>query len=1253
MNKKSFVTIPFLTLMVSHPSYGSDNYMEQVFASESWQTINVDKLKPLNSFQWLERQGFEFKLNQRKALRKTFSRYDEDDLQSLLFTMSDSGVLAKCQQASQVNGVLKSLMSIKTTSEMVSQPRLHMEALTLLASSGALAKCRDGSDVARLIRSVDTSAHMGALAFLTWTKNSRATDGCKNVDEIITVYGQLTNSQFNLAQRHTQTLQHMTNMELFRHCGHLEHILDFFKFLRSQGHHKAFLWEWLDTTRALRVCQNLAQVQGMLQFLEAFTADKSSDRLKNLMHSDIFGLCQTVEHVQMFLSGMEQFLHRSDNYIYNLGKDLVQEFENIDQVFEFMHIYNHSDKKFKTAFTDWKNQLERMDVKARANLLNSLRAIKSLDADMRSELLPLLADRDDLRTLAVDDYFAALSSFIKFDENLRSIILKYIQVKPREEVTGENQNEIAALASVFQSYTNEERKIILALPFQYSHAGNRGRSAAMQRVDALRFFVNFGPEIRLPIITWLRDSFKQTMQYGRVSFQNLMGEFEFLNAKRSASSKGKEEANEKNDNWELSEKFKAEVISTEPAVRAALFEWMSLLGPMEDKRKANLLNFLRQLGNLDPSARNEIMLLLNDSVLLETIGETDFKGAFSFFSKADESQRRLILSYVQLRTAASEFNVTENSQLTSLIKDFHIFTNEERGIFLSLPFRHSYTFQKSSTPESQRLEALRFFAKIEPVLRAQMVSWLGRITAKNDSLYQRHDFNSLKSYFEFLTGETGDDRIESELQTWFKTSNWFAKSQDFKDLESLESLYEKPGGSLGKFVESCKTFSKSGLLDFELLRILFKRLHPGCPMYCFVTPLLNPEFPLCKSGEDPDIQSFYLLLLAAGHEDTRISQYFEEKLMDPQSRRGFLELVVRTLSEEHDLTQHFLLLGTGYVNLESDRGFLANHVHMLRKSKEEVVHNTRSTIPGCVLNVDMVTEPCPGTNIHMPVTVWQSLFDQLEKLPKDAYQNELQGTSLSTFSFLRTYEPLVRLLDPAGSVKAMERINSHSQMLRSILSRVQADVKEDPTNLGSFLQLVLNITSCDISKLNGITQSYLYLNRSKMLAECDLKSAVFRQDLMTYVKDELRRFREATMTNVIAKKFSDSPHCIYFARGVLGREIGIMFEGEVPRIDLNANTVNNSLLNQSKQQLLDAFYQYYKVDDVINRVRHMLNTGIDGANNLILDVICNFFGQKAMNEDSLTYNTAYVEVAENGKPRGFTDLAVRELLLILGVLKTQ
>ncbi|WP_139016871.1 hypothetical protein [Candidatus Odyssella thessalonicensis] len=228
------------------------------------------------------------------------------------------------------------------------------------------------------------------------------------------------------------------------------------------------------------------------------------------------------------------------------------------------------------------------------------------------------------------------------------------------------------------------------------------------------------------------------------------------------------------------------------------------------------------------------------------------------------------------------------------------------------------------------------------------------------------------------------------------------------------------------------------------------------------------------------------------------------------------------------------------------------------------------------------------------------------------------------------------------------------------MKRIQTLHQIDPiAAMASFSQLLVNITTCPTGKLNGITHTYLLMNKDTILDEGELGSTAFTQAITYHFNEELRRFREGTLSAMIrsiVKKSYVDPHDIQYVRGIIGGEVGLLFAGEVPRIDINGNAVHSALRQMSKQALLELFYQYYTVEEVIELFHTKLNNGSfkiedsRSGKNLTIWIINEYLRDSVYDVESSRYIPKYVIVDENGKPVGLTPTAAKDLLLQIGFL---
>ncbi|MBX9804638.1 MAG: hypothetical protein K2Y18_02665 [Alphaproteobacteria bacterium] len=357
-----------------------------------------------------------------------------------------------------------------------------------------------------------------------------------------------------------------------------------------------------------------------------------------------------------------------------------------------------------------------------------------------------------------------------------------------------------------------------------------------------------------------------------------------------------------------------------------------------------------------------------------------------------------------------------------------------------------------------------------------------------------------------------------------------------------------------------------------------------------------------------------------------------------------IEVLIRVLGETHPVTQNLIELAIGYDNQRNPNSPFAVYCEMRKKSSDEVEHRQLQLTTGLSLRLNSIKEPRPAISIHMPSNVWKRLFEQFEKIDPSTYTELLGDISLETILKLKNHHDIVRLLDPKDSLKVNKKISSHSHMLREVLKKAQEDFRLDHENIGSFVQLLVNITTCQTGKLNGITHSYIYMNQGRALDESVLGAEGFKQEIVSFFKEELRRFREATLAAIvrnITRRPQADPHDLYYVRGIIGHETGLFFENETPTVDIYAWGVSGKLRGKTKQQLLDLFYQYYKVEDVVDRVHSMLNNGSISISN-------EYLRDEAMDETLSAWDPELVVLDGQQKPLGLTPKAAQRLLEILG-----
>ncbi len=415
------------------------------------------------------------------------------------------------------------------------------------------------------------------------------------------------------------------------------------------------------------------------------------------------------------------------------------------------------------------------------------------------------------------------------------------------------------------------------------------------------------------------------------------------------------------------------------------------------------------------------------------------------------------------------------------------------------------------------------------------------------------------------------------------------------------------------------------------------------------------------------IPAVYVAALGTPLEDERLRNYFDEVIRNPQLRGGVIRQMIAMLGEDNPITQRYLQLAIGYDNVNDRNSFLAVHQEMLQKREDQIEHKMVQFTPGVQHKLDIIKESRPHKAIFMPVNVWYSLFNQLQKAwqtDREALTQLLGNAPIDQLMTLRNSEVILGLLDPEGSLKATKNVSAHSQMLREVLQNIRGmsatqlrEEGEVGPNLATFLQLLVNIQTCPTGKLNGIAHSYIYMNQGRVLDESVLGTEGFKKEIVDYFKEELRRKREATISMMLRnglKLPNADPHDIYYIRGIIGSEVGLLMDGEVPTIDIHAHAVSQRVRQMSKQQMLDMFYQYYKVEDVIQITHDMLKNNTihiaAGQKNLTIRVINEFLQGDAFDVDEGTYKDKYVVTNEKGEPTGLTLEAAKALLSMLGII---
>jgi hypothetical protein len=507
------------------------------------------------------------------------------------------------------------------------------------------------------------------------------------------------------------------------------------------------------------------------------------------------------------------------------------------------------------------------------------------------------------------------------------------------------------------------------------------------------------------------------------------------------------------------------------------------------------------------------------------------------------------------------------------------------------------------------------------------------------------------------------DKLD-EVTTWLKSTGLWDKSKDAHNIDNLMRLYINHNSD--NITKAIKWLKDAGLWDknptLESIGTWVRLLAD-----VDLKPLYNPDLEL---EDQPHCAPVYILCLGTRFEDDRVKDLISKRIENPLFRLSTLTSIAQEHGQDSHIFQEYATLALGYDNGADPNGFLAIHEEMIRKSEQAVAHVPYTRTPGITLNFDVVKEPRLEVPIHMPLNVWHRMFDLFEQIdPADLELTTAGITTRDTLLELRQDRMITDLLDPVGSLVPKKNVSTYSYMLRAVLKKIQDGIVTDPTAINTFVQLLMNIRTCPMGKRNGICHSYRLINNSKDLDESLIGSQAFVREITAFFKEELRRYRETCVTHMvkaITKQPQADPHDCYYARTIIGRyEIGLMFENEVPSIDWYASVTKAALRANTKQSLLDNFYQHYTVESVVKRVRDMINDGsfsiedIHSQKKLTVYILSKFFDWHTEIADDdedpnhITYNDEFVDLDENREPTGITAKAAEAILVKLGILNMQ
>ena len=401
-----------------------------------------------------------------------------------------------------------------------------------------------------------------------------------------------------------------------------------------------------------------------------------------------------------------------------------------------------------------------------------------------------------------------------------------------------------------------------------------------------------------------------------------------------------------------------------------------------------------------------------------------------------------------------------------------------------------------------------------------------------------------------------------------------------------------------------------------------------------------------KLPNDAKFAIIYAAHLEMKPYDPRFKRILETMYFYNQDNLNIVRYIFYFCGNYSLMGRHFLDLA---FNLDDPDSFWAIHQDMITKGTEIVTHN-QDVKDDVFINVDVTKELVIIKPIHTPITVWHRLFDRLEGLSADELQRLTSYFSeipLDSINGLKNNKILITLLDSADSLEASYFASNYSLMFREILDRC---TKNDTLDL--FVQLLVNLQTCKIGKLAGISHTYNDMNNSERLDKTVHLEYMLENEMSDLIKGELRQLREVCLVKILEESLSlpyANPHDLFYLKNVIGDEIGLNKKEEYPEIDINGNNIDKELRSKSKQELLDLFYQHYTIDAIVMFSHDVINNKITIENKYVR--IMGTYLKKAFNEDLESYETKFVTLDNQGKLSGFEPEGVREILISMNIFK--
>jgi hypothetical protein len=345
------------------------------------------------------------------------------------------------------------------------------------------------------------------------------------------------------------------------------------------------------------------------------------------------------------------------------------------------------------------------------------------------------------------------------------------------------------------------------------------------------------------------------------------------------------------------------------------------------------------------------------------------------------------------------------------------------------------------------------------------------------------------------------------------------------------------------------------------------------------------------------------------------------------------------------------------------------HKRLMALWEEPVEHHPQA-LDGYIPNVQSISAPLYRPK-HLtpciPKDTWDRFFTELDAWSgpdREIFDRAIAGSGVEAMwremMALKEDAVLLSWIDPQGALTIPKDryVSGDSYKLRLILDRLNQLF--DPAQ---FAQLLVNILTCPQGKVEGVEVTYRLLGIA-MDVEVDPHHP--EAALMTmggFMDHEMIRLRRLMLSQWKPwRNGNEQVHTAYWLDYVLGKDLRLRFQDETPEYDRYGHLVDKDLPKQTRQQLLDTFYEKYTVDVIVHRFEKLLadqNIGLvelTGSQNFYSRLIEAFnLGRALSIEDEWGefshWNPEYVIYDEASKKiQGFTPKTLKELLVILGVL---